>query len=80
MTDWTSQEGRTARAGKLRTRAEAILEFKADVLPGVRAEYEKDGQVDAPARREAWNNWTDALCKEGRITRQQYETWEGPFG
>ena len=30
-------------------------------------------------RREAWNNYTDALCKDGLITVKQYETWANPF-
>lgn len=24
---------------------------------------------------EAFNNWTDALCKDGTITERQYNTW-----
>lgn len=37
------------------------------------------GWTDQVARREAWNNYTDALCKEGRITEHQYNTWVHPF-
>jgi hypothetical protein len=57
------------------TKSEAIEEFKADVLPVVVAKY---GTGDKPALAEAWNNWTDALCKEGRITLWQYENWTHP--
>lgn len=53
------------------TRREALIEFKRYILPFVRAN-------DRPARAEAWNNWTDSLCKEGVITTKQYETWVGP--
>jgi hypothetical protein len=60
------------------TRPEALMEFKRTILPHVRETYEKDGVIDHPARREAWNNWTDALCKEKRITMKQYETWGHP--
>ena len=61
------------------TKREALAIFKADVLPGVRAQYEQDGRTDTPARCEAWNNWTDALCKDRQITLKQYETWTNPF-
>lgn len=57
------------------TRKEAIAEFKAEILPHVLAKY---GPNDKPARAEAWNDWTDTLCKEGRITLEQYETWSAP--
>lgn len=54
------------------TKSEAIAEFKAEILPLVVEQY---GPRDKPAIREAWNNWTDALCKDGRITQRQYDTW-----
>jgi len=60
------------------TKEEAVAEFKEYVLPQVRAQYERDGVPDWPARREAWNNFTDALQKEGRITARQYDTWDHP--
>ena len=34
---------------------------------------------DIVAKREAWNNFTDALCKEGYITTKQYNNWSNPF-
>jgi len=58
------------------TKWEAVKIFKAEVLPEIDAQYGKD---DIPAKRTAWNNWTDALCKEGRITAKQYDEWVGPF-
>jgi hypothetical protein len=61
------------------TKAEAVAAFKRDVLPGVRAAYEQDGRTDHPARAEAWNNFTDALCKERVITPRQYSSWSNPF-
>lgn len=27
----------------------------------------------------AWSAFTDALCKEGRITQEQYNSWSTPF-
>jgi hypothetical protein len=61
------------------TKKEALSHFKNEVLPLVRKQYEKDGVIDMPARREAWNNWTDALMKNGNITPAQYENWDNPF-
>ena len=34
---------------------------------------------DKPALREAWNDFTDALCKGGRIAQKQYDEWLNPF-
>ena len=42
--------------------------FLRDVLPGIQATYERDGRVDIPARREGWNNWIDALAKDGTVS------------
>lgn len=60
------------------TKREAVKRFKIEILPEVRKRYEADGIVDKPARAEVWNDWTDALCKEGQITTRQYETWGHP--
>jgi folate-dependent tRNA-U54 methylase TrmFO/GidA len=61
------------------TKREALDIFREFELPAIRQRYEKDGRVDHPARREGWNNYTDALCKAGQITMRQYETWGNPF-
>jgi len=29
--------------------------------------------------RENWNNFTDYLCKNRKISTKQYETWTNPF-
>jgi hypothetical protein len=61
------------------TKAQAVAEFRADLLPYVKLRFERDGRgPDYPARREEWNNWTDALCREGRITLKQHESWTHP--
>ncbi len=52
--------------------------FEDEVLPLVVEAYEQDGIPDWPARREAWNNWTDALCKDGEISDWQYANWSHP--
>ncbi len=34
---------------------------------------------DKPALRQAWNDYTDRLCKDGQITQRQYDMWLNPF-
>jgi rubredoxin len=62
-----------------------VERFKDEVLPMVRkiyerplGEYDRDGRIDTVARSEAWNNWTDSLCKEGVISAHAYENWDQP--
>jgi len=61
------------------TKASALRAFKQDILPGVKARYERDGKPDVPARCEAWNDYTDSLREAGCITEEQYSTWTNPF-
>ena len=35
---------------------------------------------DRIAQWEAWNNYTDSLCKDGMITDWQYHNWANPYG
>ena len=63
---------------KVITRDEAIERFENNILPMVIQSCEQDGHVDGPARREAWNNWTDMLCKDGEISDWQYNNWTQP--
>ena len=60
------------------TRDEAIEIFDNHILPIVKQNMEPDGQIDIPARSEAWNNWTDAMCKDGQISDWQYDNWSHP--
>lgn len=60
------------------TKKQAEREFIEEILPHVKAAYEQDGRPDYVARSEEWNNWTDSLCKDRRITLRQYETWTHP--
>jgi len=60
------------------TRAEAIIEFEENVLPRVIEIYEQDGIPDIPARSEAWNDWTDSMCKTRWISDWQYANWSCP--
>lgn len=63
------------------TKQEALDHFKAEILPAVDKAYPPDsrGRPDLPARREAWNNYTDGLHEDRQITRHQYDTWSNPF-
>lgn len=61
------------------TKKQALEIFKEEILPVIKENYEQDGIADKIARREAWNNFTDSLCKDGQITLKQYETWDNPF-
>lgn len=61
------------------TKKQALALFREDYLPAIRKLYEQDGRVDTDARRQEWSNFTDALAKEGQITRWQDEHWTNPF-
>ena len=65
------------------TKAEALALFKENELPMIKeqeAQY-KVGRykVDSIARRMAWNDFTDMLCKGGQISESQYNRWSNPF-
>lgn len=48
---------------------EAINLFKQEVLPEVIKKY---GKNDRPAINQAFNDFTDNLCKDGLISSKQY--------
>jgi hypothetical protein len=54
------------------TKKEALKEFREFALACI-------PKTDKPMWREAWNDYTDSLCKEGRITDQQYNNWTNAF-
>ncbi len=57
-----------------------VLElFKSEVLPFIRNQYETDRRIDYPARREAWNNFTDSLHKDRLISNFAYNNWACPW-
>ncbi|UNH61129.1 hypothetical protein SSZBM1_12 [Synechococcus phage S-SZBM1] len=59
------------------TKAQALSQFRYNWKVATLAKPSlKD---DVVAKREAWNNFTDALCKEGYISESQYERWSNPF-
>lgn len=47
------------------TKREALREFKAGY----------QGSRDKASMRTAWNDYTDYLYKDGRISARQYDTW-----
>ena len=63
------------------TREQAIATFMECYAPVIVQEEQKNGYskyADLPMRRESWNNYTDALCKDGQISDWQYENWSQP--
>lgn len=56
------------------TKAQAVAEWRKHVKPGIVRRYGSD----KPALRESWNNFTDMLCRDGRISMKQYESWDSP--
>jgi len=57
---------------RITAQREARKEFNADVKPAIVAHY---GSSDRVALDEAWNDWTDMLYKEGRISERAYDRW-----
>ncbi len=57
---------------------QAVRQFEDLHLPAIKLAFEKDGEPDWPARSEAWNNFTDYLCKNKEISDWQYENWTHP--
>ena len=61
------------------TKTEAVALFKEAVLPAIKQREQGYGNgIDEVMRREAWNNFTDVLCKDRAITESQYDTWCHP--
>ena len=58
----------------MRTKQEVLKDFKE-----IHPDWLKDNRFDYPAKREAWYNWTDALCKDGKITSGQKDNCTQPF-
>lgn len=58
------------------TKEDVVRDFNAHVRPRI---IERFGKNDKAALRTAWNDYTDMLCKDGKITEYQYENWTNPF-
>ena len=57
---------------------QACEQFTDCILPMIQEQYEQDGIPDMPARREAWNNWTDSLACDEQISDWQVHNWGHP--
>lgn len=58
---------------------EAYNSWEEGVKPAVIDQY---GEGDAVALSESWNDYTDMLCKDGRLTDLQYHycpSWDAPM-
>lgn len=62
----------------IRTKKQFESFFRAEILPEIRAEYEQDGYMDIPARREAWNDLADAMAADRAIPKHGAE-WVCPW-
>ena len=58
--------------------ADACETFTTQIHPMIQEAHEQDGIPDYPARCEAWNDWTDMLCKDSQISEWQYMNWTHP--
>jgi len=52
------------------TEQNVIDGFVEHELPYVQKQYEQDGIIDKPARREAFNNYVDYLLSDGFISQR----------
>ena len=58
--------------GQIASEAELSKRFDEEVLPSVVGQY---GEDDTVAINEAFNDWTDMLCKDGEIHPEQYDSY-----
>tara|TARA_Y100000310_G_C19987962_1_gene492812 strand:+ start:276 stop:509 length:234 start_codon:yes stop_codon:yes gene_type:complete len=61
--------------------AQAVDFFEEYIMPAILKTEQENGftrYADLPMRREAWNNYTDALCKDGQISDWQQANWNQP--
>lgn len=61
------------------TKKAALTVFKEEMALAKQGGGWNYGDKDSVAKREAWNVYTDSMCKDGLITERQYETWSNPF-
>lgn len=57
-------------------KSEAFEQFKTHIAPNLMRSY--TGNIDQGDASQHWDWFTDALHKNGEITRRQYETWKRP--
>lgn len=56
------------------TKAQALAEVREIIRDNA-----QEFRDDSTAKRELWNNITDSMRRDSRITEQQYSTWSNPF-
>ena len=59
------------------TKAQVLEQFRYNW--SVLTKQQPQWKGDTIAKREAWNDFTDMLCKDGDITMNQYNNWSNPF-
>lgn len=59
------------------TKAQALQTFRVNWAEAVRLNPSFKG--DKIMQSQAWNDYTDGLCKDRCITQEQYATWTNPF-
>ena len=69
-------EGNLSHGNRFMSYEDAVGLFKDSYEQLVIDAYGRD---DVIAMREAFNDWTDALCKDGRIDSTQYDGWDNPY-
>lgn len=58
--------------GLIASEDELSERFDEEILPLVIEQYSEDDNI---AIREAFNDWSDSLCKDGEIHESQYNTY-----
>ena len=58
--------------GWIASESELSERFDSEVLPSVVEQY---GESDQVAINEAFNDWADALCKDGELHPEQYNNY-----
>ena len=75
--DSEENQAMRTRSDAMTTKKQALSDFKEGWCEAVRRDPRL--ATDKPAKCEAWNDYTDALCKGGSITAKQYHNWTNPF-
>ena len=70
--DWDEIADNLGLKYKYEDEDEVIEWWEENELEFVKEQYEKDGVIDKVARAESFNNFTDALCKNGEISEEMY--------
>jgi len=60
------------------TKKEFEKEFRQDYLPLIRKDYEPNGKMDVPARREIWNDIIDTLVRDETLPERALN-WTCPW-